>query len=354
VLACLAVATAALAVLVVDVHRFLYGGTQVLRVSTSPGPLVVSPDGRTVYLASSADSITPVSAATGKAGRPIAISGGSPSVFGAGRLAITPDGQTMFATVFSDTAGHPLLLARIDLRTGREAGQIRVPGAADFVLSHGGTTLYVASGDGTLTAIDAVTGRPERRVTVPGGLLASEADMVLSPDGGTLYVADSGAGSAATEAVTPVSLRTGLPGRAVIVGWEPVSLAITPDGRTLYAAIDGLEGINGQVAPNRVMAIDTVTDRVRASLPWTAPPRYLAMAPDGATVWVVSINGDTASTAQNTVTPVSVASGRPGHSFRTSGWLNNVDDQPSGVAVSPDGRALYVTVTAGLETFGIP
>src|SRR5262249_22312715 len=155
-------------------------------------------------------------------------------------------------------------------------------------------------------AIDAATDRPERRIPVPGSLLANEVAMVLSPDGGTLYVATSDE-SAPAGAVTPVSLRTGAPGRAVSVGWGPASLALTPDGRTLYGAVDGLMGEAGQVAPNRVVAIDTATDRVRASLPWRAPPCYLAMAPDGATVWVVSIVGDRWSTAENTVTPVSVA-----------------------------------------------
>ncbi|HEY6787722.1 MAG TPA: hypothetical protein VI365_10455, partial [Trebonia sp.] len=124
-----------LTTLAVDAHRFLYGATPVLRVGASPGPLVVSPDGRTIYLANSTDSITPVSAVTGKVGRSIPISGGS---------------------------------------------------------------------------------------------------------------------------------------------------------------------------------------RVRASRAWRAPPLYLAMAPDGATVWVVSIQGYRDSTAENTVTPVSVSSGQPGTSFRTS------------------------------------
>jgi hypothetical protein len=50
VLACLAVAAAALAVLAVDVDQFLYGSAPVLRVGASPGALVVSPDGRTLYV----------------------------------------------------------------------------------------------------------------------------------------------------------------------------------------------------------------------------------------------------------------------------------------------------------------
>lgn len=43
---------------------------------------------------------------------------------------------------------------------------------------------------------------------------------------------DMGPGS-----VTPVSLRTGTAGRPVTGGGVPVSLAITPDGRTLYATV---------------------------------------------------------------------------------------------------------------------
>ena len=349
VLGWLALAAAVLAVLGFDVERFLYGGARVLRVGAPAGPLVVSPDGRTVYLAGSTDSITPVSAVTGKPGKPIAIGGGGRGGPGVGQLAITPDGRTLFASVFTD---DPLAqLARVDLRTGREAGPVRIPGGAfDFALSRDGATLYVAGGDDALTVVDAATGRIERRIPVLRSLAASEVAMVVSPDGGTLYLASDLLGGE----ITPVSLRTGAVGRAISVGWEPVSLAITPDGRTLYAAIDGLEGDSGQAAPNRVVAIDTAAGRVRASLPWRAPPVYLAMAPDGTTVWVASTVGATGSTAENTVTPVSVASGQPGPSFHASGWLNTEQDGPTGIAVSPSGRTLYVTVPAGLETFAVP
>jgi DNA-binding beta-propeller fold protein YncE len=350
-LACVAYLVVGAAVLAFDVHRFLYGDVTVLPVGASPTGLVVSPDGRTVYLANLNDSITPVSAATGKAGKAIAISGGSASCSMCGGLAITPDGRTLFATVTTYESDNSLPLARVDLRTGKETGQVRVPGGvSSFVLSPDGRTLYVVSGSDALIAVDAATGRQERRIPVPESLLGFT--MVLSPDGRTLYTATTGGDDpSGGGTVTPVNLRTGAVGRPVSVGWQPVSLAITPDGRTLYVAVDGMNGPDGQVAPNRVKVIDTATDRVRASIPWKVPPEQLAMAPDGATVWVMSASGDRNSTADDTLTPVSVASGRPGPSIRTGGWLNDTQDAPMSVMLSPDGRRLYVAVYTGLEMF---
>ena len=353
----LAATAIVLTVLAFDVYRLLYGGVTVRPAGVPSSGLAVSPDGRTVYLANSSDGITPVSAATGKAGKAIAISGGAPGSFiggPIGGLAVTPDGRTLFTTVYNEKSGASLPLARVDLRTGQETRQVQVPGDVvfGFVLSRDGKTLYVVSGDNQLYAVNAATGRPERHIPAPRSALEDAAAMVLAPDGRTLYTAVPGAGdgSGRGAAVVPVNLQTGAAGRAVGVGWQPVWLAVTPDGRTLYAAVDGMDAY-GQSFPNRIVAIDTAAGRVRASIPWKVPPRQLAMAPDGATVWVMSVTGDRRSTADDTVTPLSVASGQPGSSFRTAGLLNSAQYAPAGVMLSPDGRRVYVAVSAGLETF---
>jgi DNA-binding beta-propeller fold protein YncE len=373
-LAWLAVAVLAATQVTAGVRHFLWGGVPVTDASpgfgTSGGfgpPFdtpVVSPDGRTLYVPSGANSITPVSTATGKAAPRIRVSGrGSVAA-----MAITPDGQTLYAAMTDvNTSTAPgLPLARVDLRTGREEGHADVPGGAgDFGLSRDGKTLYVVSAfrftvdahndvtgevHSALYAVNAATGRTERRIPVPPGLLDDEAAMVLAPGGGTLYLAkdpDSG-----QDTVIPVSLRTGAPGRAVGLGNRPTALAVTPDGRTLYVTTSGMEGELGQEGPNSVTAISTATDKVRASLTWQAQPLYLTMAPDGKTVWVVSITGARETTADNTLTPVAVASNRPGPSFHTSGWLN-YQDTPSAAAITPDSRTLYVAVRSGLETFRV-
>jgi DNA-binding beta-propeller fold protein YncE len=373
----LAVAALAATEITVQVQHFLYGSVPLAYMSPGFGTggwgstgagspwdtLVVSPDGRTLYVPSGTNSITPVATATRKAGPRLRISGrGSVA-----RMAVTPDSRTLFAAMLVESSTAPgLPLARVDLLTRQETGQVDVPGGAwDFVLSRDGKTLYVVSeyryivdknnnvtGEvhSALYAVNAVTGRIERQLPVVPGLLDDEVTMVLSPDGGTLYLANMP--NSGQNTVTSLSLRTGQPGRTAGLDNQPTALAITPDGRTLYVTTSGMEGDDGQVGPNSVTAIDTASSRVRASLTWKAPPVYLTMAPNGKTVWVVSTTGAEETTADNTVTPVNVATDQPGPSLRTSGWLN-YHDEPSAAAISPDSQTLYVAVRFGLETFRV-
>jgi DNA-binding beta-propeller fold protein YncE len=368
----LTVAALAATEITVQVQHFLWGSVPLADVSPGFGtggfgsPFdtpVVSPNGRTLYVPSGTNSITPVATATRKAAPRIRISG--PGSVAA--IAITPDSRTLFAAMFVDTSTEPgLPLARVDLRTGRETGQVDVPGGAgDFVMSRDGKTLYVVSTfrfivdrnnnvtsevHSALYAVNAVTGRIERQLPVVPGLLDDQVTMVLSPDGDTLYLAN--APNSGQNTVTSLSLRTGQPGSTVDLDNRPTALAITPDGRTLYVTTSGMEGDDGQVGPNSVTAIDIASSRVRASLTWRAQPVYLTMAPNGETVWVVSIPGAEETTADNTVTPVNVATGQPGPSLHTSGWLN-YQDGPSAAAISPDSQTLYVAVRSGLETFRV-
>jgi DNA-binding beta-propeller fold protein YncE len=111
----------------------------------------------------------------------------------------------------------------------------------------------------------------------------------VTPDGKTLYVAEY-----SDDTVIPVNLATGRPGTPIIIENHVLALesalAITPDGRTLYA----LNGNYGE-----------------------------------------SIVPDT-----STVTPVSTADGRLGGAIRTGGLFGHAS--AFGFAVAPDGRTAYV------------
>jgi DNA-binding beta-propeller fold protein YncE len=70
--------------------------------------------------------------------------------------------------------------------------------------------------------------------------------MVFTPDGKTGYVAN---GEGPTGRVVPINTATGTPGKAILIG-VATAIAITPDGKTVYAA-----------AVNKVVPISTATNR---------------------------------------------------------------------------------------------
>jgi YVTN family beta-propeller protein len=53
--------------------------------------------------------------------------------------------------------------------------------------------------------------------------------MAVTPNGRTLYVLNSGG-----DTVTPIRIATNTAGASILVPHEPFTLAITPDGKTLY------------------------------------------------------------------------------------------------------------------------
>ena len=69
---------------------------------------------------------------------------------------------------------------------------------------------------------------------------------MFTPDGKTAYVANE---EGPTGRVVPISTATGTPGQPIRIG-VGATIAITPDGKTLYAA-----------GPNKVVPISTATNR---------------------------------------------------------------------------------------------
>jgi DNA-binding beta-propeller fold protein YncE len=104
-------------------------------------------------------------------------------------------------------------------------------------------TVYVLGGGqtlGTVTPISTTTGKAGRPIVVrtgsqigPGGL---GTQLAVTPDGKTIWAADSAAG------VTPISTATNRPGKPVRVvyqrGQGTSQVLVTPDGKTVYVLVD--------------------------------------------------------------------------------------------------------------------
>jgi YVTN family beta-propeller protein len=156
------------------------------------------------------------------------------------------------------------------------------------------------------------------------------AGIAFSPDGAIAYVTNEQDGTisvidTATNSVTATITLTG--------SINPRFLAITPDGKTLYVPGGGIG------FPDGVQAVSTATNTVTTVIP-LPPGQALAVAvaitPDGKHAYVLTrdfglqINVVVIDTATNTITAVLVP-GVGGHAAQTG----------PGIAITPSGATVY-------------
>ena len=176
-------------------------------------------------------TVIPVNTATNTPGRPILVGSRARAI------AITPDGKTVYVlgldtvtpiSTATNTPGTPIRLGS-------------TPNAL-IAITPDGKTVYVGA-TGSVIPISTATGTPGTPIPIGAGVPAEE--IVFAPDGKTAYVAN---GEGPTGRVVPISTATGTPGTPIRVG-VGATIAITPDGKTLYAA-----------AQNKVVPISTATN----------------------------------------------------------------------------------------------
>ena len=272
-----------------------------LRVAPSPTALVANYQ---------SDSVTPVSLATRKPGRPIPV-GSAPVA-----IALTPNAHTAY--VANSGSGTVTPIDTATLTAGRA-----IPVGADpcaILVSPDGRTAYVVDGaSNAVTPIDTATGRP--RTPIPVG--AFPRSIVLAPNRSTAYVLDWGGAS-----VTPIDLATSLPGPAIPVGSYPVAMTFSPDGATGFVADYGSD---------TVTPISTATNKTAGSISVGQAPNSLVVSPDGARLMVVS--GD-----RNSVMSLATATGQAYGS-------THVGYSPDAIALAPGGATAWVVSTiAGTVT----
>jgi YVTN family beta-propeller protein len=122
---------------------------KVIKAGEYPGPIAVTPDGRTSYV-DDGGTIRTVSTATGAVGKPIRIdpAGGLEIMMDARfpTIAVTPDGTTAYALSSVADAVVP-----IDTATGQAGAPVPVGGSPDsLAITPDGRTVYVASAKGVI------------------------------------------------------------------------------------------------------------------------------------------------------------------------------------------------------------
>ena len=231
-----------------------------ITVGIGTSAIAVTPNGKTVYVSSgasivngmvcgsggpqtAASTVTPISTATNKPGKPIN-AGKSP-----GPIAITPDGRTAY--VLSQRGVVPISTATNKPGKPINAGK----DLTGIAITPDGKTAYVVStSSATVTPIRTATNTALKLIKVGNGQPAQPgpSPIAITPNGKTAYVVNLIAGT-----VTPISTAANAPGRPVAVKSSPGvmldGIGIAPDGRTAFILNEVFEPASfpGTVIPFR-------------------------------------------------------------------------------------------------------
>lgn len=196
---------------------------------------------------------------------------------------------------------------------------IRVP-AAGYLSTHpvfsviSATALLLAGGLTLASPALAATGQTAQartsaaaRTAIPVG---GRADAIaITPNGKAVYVCNFNSRS-----LTPISTATNKAGPSIALATSPLTLAITPDGSTVYAA--GEDGGSGTVVP-----VSTATNTAGAGPPIKvrSKPFSMAITPDGKTLFVVNSGaGDVSAIATATQSVLATLRTGPGSTASSS------------------------------------
>jgi hyaluronoglucosaminidase len=186
--------------------------------------LALAPDGRTLYIAGTGNAVLTMNTATGRLGKPIRVLSGPTS------LLMAPGGRTLWVL-----SADLRKVVPVNLRTGRQGSPIR-PGDIIYsmAITPDGRTLYIAGDrheDSTVTPINTASGAVGKPIVIDN----SPDTIVISPDGRTLYASIPNDGT-----VTEIDAATGrvigqIRVAARLLSAYPTALALTPNGDTLFA-----------------------------------------------------------------------------------------------------------------------
>jgi cysteine-rich repeat protein len=270
--------------------------------------VVVSPDGKFVYVAGDKRIVVYMHSMAGTLSVVETIGAGTPNVLAGSRfndIAISPDPEGKFL----------------------------------YVISKDDRTLQVFSrsqSDGRLTWVQLVNGGSEAgSVTWFGEPIA----LVIAPDGAQIYVTQLGTFRKAEGGV----LRLDRDADSGMVGYgglyndrdtsEPTAIAIAPDGRNVYVAYPGNSGHIVGVYQRSDQGTLTLLDG--GGKIGFSSPGGTAVAPNGARVFVADQANDGVMVFNR-----SLETGALAFRERKSGYAGI--DKAYGIALSPDGKSLYL------------
>ncbi|HEX3702270.1 MAG TPA: YncE family protein, partial [Vicinamibacterales bacterium] len=283
-------------------------------------------------------------------------------------MALSPNHQLLAVVTGSNFASRALHL--IDVSTGTLNQTISINNSFVGVgFSPSGNKIYVGGGTNDVKVFSLTAGGtyaaavPPTIPVTPGS--PAPSGLSVSPDGTRVYVALNQA-----NAVAVIDTATSAVVTRVAVGTYPYTTVVSADGSKVYVtnwggkiptASDFTDGMNPVVVDRRtgipvsgtVSVIDTASNHLLKTIDVGLHPTGMALSPRGDRVYVTNANSDTVSVIDTfrdaVVKTLSVGGVGPGagpgegpgngHGPASAALLGA---SPNAVAVSPDGRTLYV------------
>jgi len=186
-----------------------------------------------------------------------------------------------------------------------------------------GSAVYVAEHTADkLAVVDPVSEVVARTFALPKG----PAQIVVAPDGGRLYVSCAKAGIVAV-----VDPTTGRVGKEIKVGAWPWGMALSTDGGTLYVC---------NRFTNDVSVVNTSQEAEVARIPVVREPGFCALSESTTTLVVgnmLALGSDHDPKLAAEISLIDTTSATVSKSFRLPSGCNEV----AGVCCSPDGKWAY-------------
>ena len=314
-------------------RRFLISLTAAVALLPASGAVAA----QRVYVAGDASSQSAVlGLAIGTDGELTPIDGwpaGSDPLLGS---AISPDGTNLYAA--SNGAGLLSFALRPNGEVSPLGSDTGPPNLLAVAVTPDGRFVYTTEpgpGGGVRAWLRGDGGTPE--ILTVGSDYAGAAGLAMAPDGRHLF-----ATSAASNGVRPFAIGSDgslTPGAEVPAGTNPVSTAVSPDGRFLYVGAVGA----GSTIRTYAIAADGSLSQVGGAQPTAGDGAYaLLVSPDGRFLYVA--DGDTGGVGRFTLAPDGTPSqGIP--DVPTAG-------DPIGLATDAEGRFLYAHDSGDTRVFG--
>ena len=221
-------------------------------VGGTAGELAITPNGQTAYLAVEwAREVLPIDLTNQTLGNPIKVGNEPVSV------AVTPNGSHAYVLGFVNLQHASVVAINTSNRSTGKAvrvGPLESAGAGGLAITPDGRTVWVSSAEnGTVTPISARTGKAGKPISVG----AFPTSLAVTPNGTTLWVANS-----LDDDLVPVDLATSKVGKKVRLGASPIDLSIAPNGAYAFAALgspaNGADRVtlSGSHAVTRIPLVD--------------------------------------------------------------------------------------------------